>query len=84
MNDPFEQHWASVRGAKGAERELKRRESEPQVYACDSANRHRVTWDASRAAAQQEIARLRAALEEIARYAAPETFAAQAARNALK
>lgn len=66
MIDRFEQHWGSVRGAKRAERELKRREGEPQVYACDSANRHRVTWLAAHADAQAEIARLRGALERLA------------------
>lgn len=44
----FEAHWHTVRGAKQASRELRRREDEPQSYVQDSANRHWITWQASR------------------------------------
>lgn len=44
----FEAHWLTTRGHRKATRELQRRARQPQVYACDSANRHWVTWQAAR------------------------------------
>ncbi|GHC72991.1 hypothetical protein GCM10007320_09260 [Pseudorhodoferax aquiterrae] len=60
--DAFEAHWLTTRGKRSAERHLKRRAEQPQVYACDSANRHWVTWQAARVGLVEDLcARIKAA-----------------------